>query len=118
MKREHIHLRFDPLSKRFEMPIQNQRHSARDAIELFRSNASYLHVCGFRDFSNENLTELRIRFEQQKVIWSLYGEQSLNASLDFRERVSILAQVSEETCNQLIEGEFVVEWLVVSCAHV
>ncbi len=52
------------------------------------------------------------------MIGTLYGQWSLYAGLYLSEWVTFFTQVSEEACNELIEREPVIEWLVSSRAHV
>src|SRR5512132_341426 len=118
MKYEQISLRLDPMRVPFEMPIQDQRHSARRAVKVLRSSSSDCHFRRSGDFGNENLAQLRIGLDQQEIIRALQRQRPLNTCLYFRERVSILAQVSEKTPDELIEREPVFDGLVVSRSHV
>src|SRR6185369_14279098 len=118
MKHEHIRFRVDLIRILFHVTIQNQRHTSERAVQLTWSNTFHLRLRPHRDLCDENLAEPRVGFEQHEMIRALHRQRSLHARLNFGERVTFLAKVSEKARDEVVQRNAAIECFVVSRSHV
>ena len=74
MKHQHVGVRCEVVAKLFPMTIQHKQNGARGALQLTWTNSFNFHFRSARDFGNQYLAQLRIGFEQEKMVRRLHRQ--------------------------------------------